>query len=147
MRDLERTPASQFFNQIIQEIHSIQTSKKAEEALSSIALTGARGAADCEGRTCWLGKPRNGLFYTNNITNFFNFYPKKRENLIVSSPFIQILTLQRKRILPNILALTLLLQKVFQCLCDDSGDLVRSASSFTQFVQHTAWPSKSFFCF
>ena len=33
----ERTPASQFFNQIIQEIHSIQTSKKAEEALSSIA--------------------------------------------------------------------------------------------------------------
>ena len=50
VKELERTPASQFFNQIIQEIHSIQRSK---EALSSIALTGARGAADCEGRTCW----------------------------------------------------------------------------------------------
>ena len=65
MKELERTPASQFFNQIIQEIHSIQTSKKAEEALSSIALTGARVAAVCE------GKPRNGIcqsFYTNNIT-------------------------------------------------------------------------------
>ena len=74
----------QFFNKIIQEIHSIQTSKKAEEALSSIALTGVRGAAaDCEGRTCWLGKPRNGicqLFYTNNITIFFIFTPKKRKS-------------------------------------------------------------------
>ena len=91
MKELERTPASQFFNQIIQEIHSIQRSK---EALSSIALTGARGAADCEGRTCWLGKPRNGicqLFYTNNITKFFIFYTKKRVNLIVSSQCIQIL--------------------------------------------------------
>ena len=144
----ERIPASKFFNQIIQEIHSIQTSKKAEEALSSIALTGARGAADCEGRTCWLGKPRNGicqLFYTNNITEFFNFYPKKRVNLIVSSPCIQILTLQRKWILPNILTLTVLLQKVFHYLC--KGDILRFASSFTEFVQHTAWPSKSFFCF
>ena len=55
------------------EIHSIQTSKKAEEALSSIALTGATGTADCE------GKPRNGicqLFYTNNITNFLIFTRK-----------------------------------------------------------------------
>ena len=70
----ERIPASQFFNQIIQEIHSIQTTKKAEEALSSIALTGAIGAADRE------GKPRNGicqLFYTKYITEFVNFYPKK----------------------------------------------------------------------
>ena len=71
----ERTPASQFFNQIIQEIHSIQTSKKAEEALSSIALTGARVAADCEGRTCWLGKPKNGtclfLYYFTPIILLF----------------------------------------------------------------------------
>ena len=85
MKEVERTLASLFFNQIIQENHSIQASKKTEEALSSISLTGATGAASCE------GKPRNGicqLFY-QIYYRIFQFLPEKTRK---SNSFIPMYT-------------------------------------------------------